>query len=102
MVARTKQFLLDQRDDATGGFKQRTGGFDGFGGSPPELTNAYILWALTEAGAGEDVRRQLDSQHAAAQKSKDSYFIALVSLSLLKAGRTDDGVARLRALKLAQ
>ena len=48
------------------GVSLRQGGFDGFGGSPPELTNAYVLWALTEAGAADQLKTELDAQQAAA------------------------------------
>ena len=56
-------------DDGNGGFKKRTGGFDGFGRAPAELTDAYILWALTESGAAGEVRKELDAQHAVAKAS---------------------------------
>lgn len=101
MVARTKTFLLKQRD-GNGGFNKRQGGFDGFGRAPAELTDAYILWALSEAGAANEIQRELNAQHAAAKVSKDSYFIALIGLSLQNAGRTDDAVALLRRLLAAQ
>ena len=69
MVERTKQFLLKQRD-GNGGFKQRQGGYDAFGSSPQELTDAYILWALTESGASKDLRKELDVQQAAARRAR--------------------------------
>src|SRR5205807_4856918 len=49
MLKRTQQYLLDQRDEK-GGFKRNRRAVDQFGRAPQDLTNAYIVWALTETG----------------------------------------------------
>src|SRR5262245_38985163 len=48
MLDRTRAWLLSRRD-GNGGFK-RDERIHGFGGASPQITNAYITWALTEAG----------------------------------------------------
>ncbi|MDD3119301.1 MAG: alpha-2-macroglobulin family protein, partial [Victivallales bacterium] len=49
MVARTRQWLLQRRDDR-GGFKRNQKALDSFGRAPAPITNAYIVWALLESG----------------------------------------------------
>jgi len=75
MVARTREWLFKRRDNK-GGFMRNPEALDSFGGAPAPTTNAYIVWALIQAG-----ERGLDKEVAALKKSaagsKDSYIIAL-------------------------
>ena len=59
MVDRTKKFLMD-RKDGKGGFKQSELALDSFGRAPTNVTNAYIVWALTSTGSNE-VGKELDA-----------------------------------------
>ncbi|MBL8798343.1 MAG: hypothetical protein JNM56_30895 [Planctomycetia bacterium] len=96
MVARTRKYLLDQRD-GEGGFKRNTRALDSFGRAPQEITNAYIVWALTEAdldGNKEDLTKELDALKKLAQDdnqrwSKDPYFLSLVANSFLNRDKSD-------------
>jgi A-macroglobulin TED domain/Alpha-2-macroglobulin family len=89
MVRRTQHYLLAMKDDAAGGFRRNARALDSFGGAPQHITDAYIVWALTESDPdnkeGMDLSRQLaglksqaDGAHAG-----DPYFLALVSNALL-------------------
>ncbi len=75
MVDRTRAWLLSRRD-GKGGFQRNQRALDSFGGAPSETTNAYIVWALEEAG-----EKSLDAESRAIIKNagSDSYVIALAA-----------------------
>jgi hypothetical protein len=99
MLERTRQYLLKCRD-GKGGFSRNPQALDTFGRAPQDITNAYIVWALTESGQDDDLARELDALEAQAQQAKDPYFLALVANSLLNRDRRD--AARAVLTKLAQ
>ncbi|MHC4599604.1 MAG: alpha-2-macroglobulin family protein, partial [Planctomycetota bacterium] len=88
MIARTRNWLLDRRD-GKGGFKRNPRALDRFGGAPQNITNAYILWALLEAGE-KGLEREIEAMRARAFQADDPYYLALASNVLLLAGM--DGV----------
>lgn len=49
MLASATNWLISRRD-LKGGFKQSTEALDSFGRAPSNITNAYIVWALTSSG----------------------------------------------------
>jgi hypothetical protein len=100
MVERTRQYLLT-RKDGKGGFERNPRALDTFGRAPDNITNAYIVWALTESG-NDDVEKELTAQATQARTSKDPYFLALVANSLLNRGRADEGMALLKTVAGAQ
>src|SRR5262249_19941618 len=97
----TKQYLLAQRD-GKGGFKRNPRALDTFGRAPDNVTNAYIVWALTEGGKDDDVSAELNALTGQARTSKDPYFLALVANSLINRAKTADGVALLKTVAAAQ
>jgi hypothetical protein len=101
MLQRTKDYLLSQRD-GKGGFKRNPRALDTFGRAPEDVTNAYIVWALTESGKDDDVTKELDALANQAKKSKDPYFLALVANSLVNRARTGDGIELLKTVAAAQ
>src|SRR5262249_38249027 len=96
MVERTRKYLLGQRD-GKGGFKRNQRALDSFGRAPEDITNAYIVWALTDAG-NDDVEKELKVLTAQAKDSKDPYFLALVGNSLINRSKTEEGLAVLKQL----
>ncbi|MCI0680969.1 MAG: hypothetical protein L0Y71_02595 [Gemmataceae bacterium] len=98
MVERTRTYLLGQRD-GQGGFKRNARAIDTFGRAPEHITNAYIVWGLTNAGAPEDLSNELAALYARAKGSNDPYFIALVALGHLGSGKTNEALALAKALK---
>jgi alpha-2-macroglobulin-like protein len=101
MVERTKQYLLS-RKDGKGGFQRNPRALDTFGRAPDNVTNAYIVWALTESGRDDDVTKELSALYDQAKTSKDPYFIALVANCLINRDRRDDAAPLLKTLAGAQ
>ncbi len=84
MVDRTRQWLLSRRD-GKGGFMRDPKALDSFGGAPQDITDAYILWALTEAGE-KGLEKEIAALKERAEKSEDPYLLALAANVLLNAG----------------
>jgi hypothetical protein len=101
MLERTRQYLLASRD-GKGGFQRNPAAIDTFGRAPQDITNAYIVWALTESGKEDNVSTELDALNNQAKASKDPYFLGLVANSLLNRDRAVDAVALLRAAAALQ
>jgi anti-sigma factor RsiW len=98
MVQRTQKYLLDQRD-RQGGFKRNERAVDRFGRAPQDITNAYIVWALTETGVRDDLAVELDALYEQGKASRDPYFIALAALSEINAARKENGQELLGRLR---
>jgi uncharacterized protein YfaS (alpha-2-macroglobulin family) len=101
MLLRTQKYLMSQKN-GQGGFKRNPRALDTFGRAPENITNAYIVWALTESGNEDDVTKELDVLADQAKGSKDAYFLALVAHSLLNRGRNDEGVGLLKKVAEGQ
>lgn len=95
MIKRTQDYIMGQRD-GNGGFKRNSRALDSFGRAPDDITNAYIVWSLTESGKSDDVSKELSSLKEKAEKSNDPYFLALVANALLN---RDDRATALALLK---
>lgn len=81
MVDRTAQLLLGKRD-GNGGFKKNPKALDSFGGADEDITNCYIVYALTEAGRGKEIEKEIDAAYKTAKKSNDPYMLALMANAL--------------------
>jgi hypothetical protein len=101
MLRRTHEYLLHQRD-GQGGFKRNPQALDTFGRAPQHITNAYIVWALTEGGKDDDITKELNALHEQAAKSKDPYFLALVANSLINRGKTAEAAKLLKKVSELQ
>ncbi|MBV9124257.1 MAG: alpha-2-macroglobulin, partial [Planctomycetes bacterium] len=101
MLERTRQYLMSRRD-GKGGFLRNPSAVDTFGRAPELITNAYIVWALTESGKQDDITRELDTLNQQAQTSSDPYFLALVGLSLLNRDRPGEALVLLQKIAQAQ
>jgi len=105
MLARTRQYLLDCRD-GKGGFTRSSQALDSFGRAPDHITNAYIVWAITEAdraaASPTDLTPEIDALLARSKdgspEASDPYYLALVANALLNRGRQADGAAILATL----
>lgn len=87
MVARNLTWLLDRRDDK-GGFLIHKGKY-GFSDQSEKVTNAYIVFALSEAGVNANLYLpQLQKASAEAEKSRDAYRMALMANTHLNLGDT--------------
>lgn len=101
MVERTRAYLMS-RKDGQGGFQRNPRALDTFGRAPDDITNAYIVWALTEGGKEDDITKELAKLSEQAKTSKDPYFLALVANSLINRGKADDATSLLQKLAVAQ
>ncbi len=81
MIDRTAKLLLDKRD-GNGGFKKNPRALDSFGGADEDITNCYIVYALTEAGRGKEIEKEIDAAYKTAKKSNDPYMLALMANAL--------------------
>ncbi len=96
MVDRTVKLLLEKRD-GNGGFRKNPRALDSFGGADEDITNAYIVYALSEAGY-KDLGKELTAVEKEAKKSNDTYLMALVANALFNVGeehRGEEMVSRL-------
>jgi hypothetical protein len=96
MVKRTADWLLARRD-GQGGFTRNPRALDSFGGAPKEITDAYIVWALCEAGQ-PGIDAELDKAIETARASSDPYLVALAANAALAAGRKAAGEELLEKL----
>jgi hypothetical protein len=101
MLKRTRDYLMKQRD-GKGGFKRNPRALDTFGRAPDHITNAYIVWALTQGGKDDDVTLELSTLRKQAEKSKDPYFLALVANALINRGQTKQALALLETVSSVQ
>jgi uncharacterized protein YfaS (alpha-2-macroglobulin family) len=86
MVDRTRGWLLARRD-GKGGFERNARALDSFGGAPQLTTDAYIVWALLQAGeTPASLEKEIAAVRSAAATSTDSYVLALAANILQKAG----------------
>ncbi|KER09923.1 MAG: hypothetical protein HY22_08460 [[Candidatus Thermochlorobacteriaceae] bacterium GBChlB] len=85
MVKRTGEWLLSRRD-GKGGFMRDPKALDSFGRASEDVTNAYITYALAEAGYKAEIVKELDHAFNAALKSNDAYQLALVANAAFSAG----------------
>lgn len=82
MIQRTAKWLLSKRD-GKGGFARNKRALDSFGRAKDEITNAYIVYALSEAGFVVEIKKELDQSVQVAKNNKDPYQLALVTNALL-------------------
>lgn len=82
LIDRTAKWLLG-RKDKKGGWNKNPHALHSW--AVAEVTDAYIVWAVTEAGYAKEIRKELDKSYKDAVKSEDPYMMALVANGLLNA-----------------
>lgn len=97
LLARTRNYLMSRRD-GKGGFTRNPLALDSFGRAPEPVTNAYIIWALTEGSRDDDVTQELNRLAEQAKTNADPYFLALVANCLLNRDRVDEAMVILQKL----
>jgi uncharacterized protein YfaS (alpha-2-macroglobulin family) len=98
MLQRTRAWLLARRN-GTGGFDRNSRALDSFGAAPPDTTNAYITWALVEAGE-KGLEKEIAAVKASADATADTYIVGLAANILYASG--DQAAARRLMDKLAK
>lgn len=82
MIERTAAWLKSRRD-GKGGFSRNDRALDSFGRASPEVTNAYIMYALSGAGLTSGMDKELQAQASLATSTQDAYLLALATNTLL-------------------
>jgi len=98
MIQRTASLLLNKRD-GNGGFKKNPKALDSFGGADSDITNAYIVYALSEAGYSKEIEKELMASSKQARSSGDVYQLALVSNALFNCGKNEEGLDLLKQIE---
>lgn len=97
LIKRTKAWLLSRRD-GKGGFLLNKKRLDHFGGASQEVSNAYVIYALTFAGVTE-IFPEYSKAYQEALQTKDAYRMALLALSATHLGRTQEAGQMIQELK---
>ena len=89
MLQRTKDFLLSRRD-GQGGFKASSNGLDQFASVPDKIANIYIVYALTQAGYGDEIKPEYAAAVKKAMESNDAYQLAMMALAASNMKKEED------------
>ena len=84
LLERTQKWLLDQRD-GKGNYPRKTHTYHVWV-PVPEISNSYNTWALLEAGVAEDLSTEVQWVREAAEKTENSYVMALAANVLSMGG----------------
>jgi alpha-2-macroglobulin-like protein len=87
MIRRTRQWLMNLRD-GNGGFQVANGKY-GFSGAAGEVSNAYIVYALSETGA-KDIALEYNHTLKEALRSGDMYRMALLAIASYNLNELDN------------
>ncbi len=77
MMKRTADWLLN-RKDGKGGFEREKHAYHDFGRISDDILNAYIVYALAEAGYS-DLKKEFETSYKKALDSKDTYMLAMMA-----------------------
>jgi hypothetical protein len=102
MLARTSAWLKSRRD-GQGGYRRDAKALDSFGRASPEVTDAYITWALASAGV-TGIDQEIEKSARLAETTQDAYQLALATGTLLQrpAGSAPSRAALAAAARLAR
>ena len=92
MMERTADWLMSRRD-GQGGFDRDAKALDSFGRASAEVTDAYIVWSLAEAGFTAGLDKELARQQGVAAKTSDPYMLALAAGTLTRLDGKDKEAA---------
>ncbi len=96
MIDRTAQWLMDRRDKK-GGFEQNSRALDNFGRANKDIADAYIVYALAEAGFA-DIKEEFNASYKKAMDTKDPYMLGLMANAAYKMGETQKADNAMKAL----
>jgi hypothetical protein len=96
MLDRTAQWLLNHKD-GKGGFEREKRALHDFGRISDDILNAYIVYAMAEAGY-TDLKKEFEFSYSKAMSSKDPYMLAMISNAAFSLNETNKGSAALNIL----
>ena len=82
MIDRTADWILSQKDEK-GGFKRNTQAYHDFGRISDDVTNAYIVYAMSEAGFS-NLKTEFNASVKKALETKDAYLLAMMANTAYK------------------
>ena len=95
LLARTGAWLKSRRD-GNGGYLRDAKALDSFGRASPEVTDAYITWALATAGV-TGLEKEIEKSMKLAETTQDAYQLALATGTLLQRPASSGGSAPSKA-----
>jgi hypothetical protein len=95
LIDRTRKWLLSRRE-GNGNFKQNRGKY-GFSAASREVNNAYVVYALSEAGVTE-MGKEYEHAYSEAMRSRDAYRMAVVAIASFNLKQNERGGALLDEL----
>ncbi len=82
MIDRTADWILSQKDEK-GGFKRNTQAYHDFGRISDDVTNSYIVYAMSEAGFS-NLKTEFNASVKKALETKDAYLLAMMANTAYK------------------
>jgi TonB-dependent SusC/RagA subfamily outer membrane receptor len=89
MLQRTTKWI-DSRRDGKGNFKLNDHALDQFGRASQEVVNAYVVYALSEAGF-DKLDTEYEKAYSEALQSKDPYRVSLMACASFNLGKNSNG-----------
>jgi uncharacterized protein YfaS (alpha-2-macroglobulin family) len=86
MIDRTAEWLMSHKD-GKGNFARKLGGYHDFGRISDDVMNAYIVYALAEAGL-TNLKEEFNTSVKKAQETKDPYLLAMMANAAMKLGES--------------
>lgn len=100
MLDRTAEWLM-KRKDGKGGFLRESHAYHDFGRISEEILNAYIVYALADAGY-TDIKKEFESSYSKAMSKKDPYMLAMMASAAYSLNETTKADEALKALATKQ
>lgn len=100
MLDRTSEWLLNRRD-GKGGFMRESHAYHDFGRISEDILNAYIVYALAEAGR-TDLKKEFETSFKKAMDTKDPYMLAMMANAAYNLKETSKAEEAMSALMSKQ
>jgi hypothetical protein len=96
MIDRSANWLMSHRD-GKGGFKREQHAYHDFGRISDDILNAYIVFALAEAGY-TDIKKEFEASYKKAAETKDPYMLAMMANAAYSLGDISKGDVAMKSL----
>ncbi len=89
MLERTSNWIFNRRD-GNGNFKLNSRALDQFGRASQQVVNAYVVYALSEAGFN-NMDKEYEAAYLEALRSKDPYRLSLMAIASFNLDKQSNG-----------
>lgn len=96
MMERTSKWLMSKKN-GKGGFEREKHAYHDFGRISDDILNAYIVYALAEAGY-TDFKKEFETSYKKAMDTKDPYLLAMMANAAYSLKETNKGDEALKLL----